>query len=710
MGLWVRRLLPIMTALTAIPLMATASYGQLCTSDSLRQAIAQLQNPQNRPQAQASLKQCGEVAVQPLASALNVDDTITRRYAAETLGQIGQEAKSAVLALVRVSQGDSDPQIRSVAVQALSAIGKNSQANSSQLQGWQIGQIQDLKTLQQQLNQALTALQQDKTDWATKADDLNTLRRAADALQTQLDKLTKQPNYQVLFWGQSHPWIVLIGAGAIAIITTHRMVFWLRPLWLLKLGDGAIQAIAKLPQVGAALSGVLKVLLPLKYHPRVLDAWVEQHWQAAQAGFLSLDTVKDRQIHIPLPVHLDGTVRNPLSSSDLSLTFRNKTAVLLITGEGGAGKTSLACQIALWGLEKCLITHRLLPVLIETELDDKKPLIEAIGGQLKVLINQQDNLPPELLQKLLQHQRILVIVDHLSEMSETTRKQVTPELANFPAKALIVTSRLHEPLGRVPKTVLKPLQIETNRLWKFIPDYLESIKKRDLFEDDEYSDACDRLRRIAGERPITVLLARLYIDHMIQEREGAGGILPDSVPKLMLSYLNRLNQNIDPTQKRDDLDVQRDAQIVAWECLKQTYRPTLVKKEDAIAALAKEADDAKARLDYLEQRLQVLQSPEPRDKTRIILDPLAEYLAATYCVEHNCHHENPETAWREFFQEIDQKLDQSNEASDVIRGFLLAVWDCCEDQAKETRIPDFVTAELDPKAGVNRQELERVHC
>ncbi|MBE9183109.1 hypothetical protein IQ268_31740 [Oculatella sp. LEGE 06141] len=39
---------------------------------------------------------------------------------------------------------------------------------------------------------------------------------------------------------------------------------------------------------------------------------------------------------------------------------------------------------------------------------------------------------------------------------------------------------------------------------------------------------------------------------------------------------------------------------------------------------------------------------------------------------------------------------------------LLAVWDCCEDKAKEKKIPDFVAIELDPKAGVDRKELERV--
>ena len=91
--------------------------------------------------------------------------------------------------------------------------------------------------------------------------------------------------------------------------------------------------------------------------------------------------------------------------------------------------------------------------------------------------------------------------------------------------------------------------------------------------------------------------------------------------------------------------MQRDAKVVAWECLKQTYRPGWIKKVDAIAVLETIEDEmpAKDRLHYLEKRLQFLQTPEPGDSTRIILDPLAEYLAAAYLVEQTCKESRPPT-------------------------------------------------------------------
>lgn len=718
------RLLPVVIVLVTSPLLPANATEQACPAESLQQAIAQLPNDQQRPESQEALKLCGEGAVQPLASALSADAT-TRLYAAETLGQIGWEAISAVPALVAVSQDDRDPQVRHNAVQALSAIGQSNKTQSEQLQGWQIGEIQNLKDLEQQLDKLLIELEKDSTDWGGKANDLETLRLTRNALQTQLDYLTNQPSYQVVSWGQGNLWVVGAGVGVIGLITVYGAAFWLRPLWLLKLGDGLIEAIAKIPHMGTALSGVLKVLVPLKYHTRVLDAWVSEHWQQVEKAFLELDTVKDRQIHITLPVRIgqDQAFINQLSGSDLAATFQKRPAVLLIVGEGGSGKTSLACQIAQWGLNKQLTSHRLLPILIETELDDKKTLIEVIRGQLNALIGKPEDIPTDLLEKLLEHQRILVIVDHLSEMGEATRKQIMPELEPFPAKALVITSRLEEPLGKVRKTILRPQRIEADRLLGFMQAYVrwKLNKQDDPFIDDEYSVACDRLRRMVGQRNITVLLARLYAEQMIEQQQGAGGMLPASVPELMLSYLNQLNRTIELGNQRDRLQVQREVQVIAWECLKQTYRPAAAPREAVIQALretqalrTQPVEDSKAQdqacsanLDYLETRLRLVQTLEPGDKIRIVLDPLAEYLAAICLVDRSRTQENPEAFWQQFLESIDPILQQSNDPPKAIQGFLLAVRDCCLVKQKEARIPAGVPEELARRAGLDPEELRR---
>ncbi|TVP65956.1 MAG: hypothetical protein EA342_13195 [Leptolyngbya sp. LCM1.Bin17] len=194
---------------------------------------------------------------------------------------------------------------------------------------------------------------------------------------------------------------------------------------------------------------------------------------------------------------------------------------------------------------------------------------------------------------------------------------------------------------------------------------------------------------------------------MIEARERTDMILPNSVPKLMLSYLNQLNRTIEADNKRDILAVQQDAQAIAWACLQQTYRPTTIKKTVALAALAA-LDDAtppQERLTYLEKRLQLLQTPEPGDSTRIILDPLAEYLAAAYWVERTCQQADPPGTWATFFESIDQKLAQAQETPEVIRGFLLALYDCCLDNSHHDGIPPDLPNQLLDKAKIDSNQL-----
>jgi hypothetical protein len=111
---------------------------------------------------------------------------------------------------------------------------------------------------------------------------------------------------------------------------------------------------------------------------------------------------------------------------------------------------------------------------------------------------------------------------------------------------------------------------------------------------------------------------------MIQERQGAGGILPDSVPRLMLSHLAQINRTVESAQQRQDPAVQRDAQAVAWACLENTYRPSWITKETAIAALARVDNGAvEERFHYLRDRLSFLQPSDPGDR-------LAQYTGKPY--------------------------------------------------------------------------------
>jgi len=511
-----------------------------------------------------------------------------------------------------------------------------------------------------------------------------------------------------------------IWAGAIYLVTLSAIclvLLWLRPIWLLRINDALkLKVDIQLPDwLGGARVPLRHALLVgfFNFHPRVLDAWVEKHIDNAREVFEEKPTAKDREVHVAVPVLCDGELIMELSPGQLRETSRKKRWCLLICGEGGAGKTSLACQVARWAMASDrvgrLYEHLSLPILIEESFDlqplDAKPFasfMDAIREQLAALIRAEKPIDVELLTHLLKRLRVLVLVDHFSEMNEVTRKAIRPQHPDFPVNALIVTSRIEEKFSGLARTTIKPQRIQGNRLSSFMEAYLAQRGKRDSFDDAEYFDACRQLSLIVGARDITALLAKLYAEQMIAIKEGLmGDRLPEDIPELMLNYLNELNYNVSENRLDDKL-VHRGAKTVAWKCLSEKYRPSVAKTEQVLVALGAESE-SETLLRYLENRLRLIQTVGAgRDRIRFSLDTLAEYLAGLYLVDR---YVDDETAWRDFIHHADGLPG----APGSIQGFLLAVRDCClTARGTEARVPDFVAEELGTRAGLDPNVMAEI--
>jgi hypothetical protein len=165
----------------------------------------------------------------------------------------------------------------------------------------------------------------------------------------------------------------------------------------------------------------------------------------------------------------------------------------------------------------------MLPILIESELDGKvkegERLIEAIRAELKDLIDESQPCDVALLQHLLREKRILVTIDHLSELSQESRVEIRPNNPDFMINALVVTTRIDAKLGD-HDTVIRPMRVQGNRLSSFMDAYLTRIGKRDLFDDAEFFDACRHLSQLIRDRDITLLLAKMYAEHIATAKQG----------------------------------------------------------------------------------------------------------------------------------------------------------------------------------------------
>ncbi|TAF49542.1 MAG: HEAT repeat domain-containing protein, partial [Oscillatoriales cyanobacterium] len=613
-----------------------------------------------------------KTAVPQLIPLLKDSDANVRSSAASALGSIGFEAKTAVPQLIPLLK-DSDANVRISAADALVSIALSLQEKAKTLTS------PDLNQAVSNLESALKILAEPKAGFS-QATITNLPLYLKELKAEQNDRLfVKSIIQNPYIWGTGIYLFLLFGTFAI------------RPLWLLKIYEYLKPLDIKIPQFGIDVS--LRFWIFLKYHPRVLDAWVTAHIQATRDEFQKRETVRDRKIFVPIPVILDNNTIATLKGKDLQPTFAQKRGCLLIWEEGGAGKTSLACQIGKWAMsdnpEERICSHRMLPVLIEDELkvaEGKQPFIEAIRGQLQDLTDTTEAISEELLEQLLKQRRILVIVDHFSEMSEQTRTAIKPEMPDFPVNALLVTSRLEEPLGRVTKTAIKPLRIAGNRLSSFMESYLSQRQKRDLFSDTEFFNACIQLSTIAGDRNITVLLAKLYADQLIAKKEGTtDGNLPDNIAELMLHYLNQVNRSV-TENKSSDATVQKDAKIIAWECLKPTYRPAAANHQNTIDALG--GENAESRIKYLEDKLRIIQTKGvAHDQVHFALDPVAEYLAALYLLDINGI---DDSKWQDFL-----KVADSQNSPEGIKGFMLAVKDCYLDRIPGAKDTDFLPKEIE---------------
>jgi hypothetical protein len=160
--------------------------------------------------------------------------------------------------------------------------------------------------------------------------------------------------------------------------------------------------------------------------------------------------------------------------------------------------------------------------------------------------------------------------------------------------------------------------------------------------------------------------------------------LPETIPDLMLQYLNELNRK---EPKLDDRSVHAAAKKIAWECLRQTFRPSPASVEAILQTLGGNSE-AEARLDYMEKKLHLVQClGTGRDRVKFSLDPLAEYLAGLYILEKNG---DSEQRWQEFLGQVDGVTG----APGAINGFLLAVRDCCLAKAREAGISSAAAGRL----------------
>ena len=459
--------------------------------------------------------------------------------------------------------------------------------------------------------------------------------------------------------GSTIPAVLLYPAAWILFLLA---LYGIRPLWLLWISRLLVEPLAETSFGGFKLKpGADLLCLTLHRRSRVLNAFVKKYLPVAEGQFNARATVSERQLYVPLSVGLPQIIDS----------FRQPRTTVLIHGDGGIGKTTLACQTAAWGMAPDgAKVAPMLPVLIESDLAGGEALQTRVLRQLQELI-AESRLPSNgLVEELLREGRLLLIVDGLSERDGNTLQEV--KNSRHAIARLLLTSRGDEQelLKEFPGVVrLEPPRLRGADLFQFVENYLTAKKGQYKFSDDELFEVCDQLLDTAGDREITPLLAKLYIEMLIAGKDGLSTKdLPANVPDLMVSYVDKVSGNAgyDTAGK---IRVREAMKQVGRLCLAPRFQPDSASRTEIEEAL-RGAGLPDTILSELEKMRLVVAVDQEKKKLKIVMDPLAEYMAALSLLDE-CG--TDERQWRTF---LDRVKENTTEIANI-RGFLLAVRDCC---------------------------------
>ncbi len=649
-------------------------------------------SPELRERAIEALARIGGAETVRLLSNVVQDSgasATTRKSAIRALHGMGARAHDAIPFLVGALD---DPEVRAPAAAALATIAMGLKDTRD------IERLPALRTARTRLRQIAPP-----PGPAAPGSDREVVRRSLDGLEDAVAALEMIERAGRMPFAWRVALILLAVASRILLAVASLLLVWvavlgLRPGWLLAVSDRLDRLDERLRWlIPQPVSQRLRELLAhFNYRPRALDTWVARHVGAARASFdQSFPRAHDDNVILLPLAHPGPGTASFASPRQLAHLFRSAQARVLISGGPETGKTCWASHLGRAAMhdrvEERLRTNPMIVVLLDRDtkpLGGDDSLIHVLQRKLALVLHLAR--PPRWLfvRALLRHQRLLVILDGLSEMTSEMRALVRRSFSAFDVNALLITSREGDLLEGLAVSALAPRALEPQHLARHVERYLSQLFAGKGWGDSALQAIAQKVLHLLGGRPCSALvLARLCAESLLHAPAEGLPSLPDNVPDLVLGHVRRLCARPGEGPGDGPDPVMRDVQAVAWACLASGYRHSPSPRSHVLAELGnlpQPEGTGEARLTGLQAHAGLLHGPGD-DTLAFTTDLLAEYLAGMHLVEN---YKDDLPRWQEFFKRLPR--DQAPAA----QNFLLAVRDCCLVRHRQAGLTDFVLHQL----------------
>jgi hypothetical protein len=490
---------------------------------------------------------------------------------------------------------------------------------------------------------------------------------------------TKQERYDisktftpVSFYDRHPGFVVSIAcAGAILLILVTLLI--VQPLWLYQLYKKTAY-LRNLATVTGNAGKIFEVvdkltIMPLfVLQPRVANAWVKKHGKFLINYFTKQPTVIEHHKYISLPIKIQShnslEIEKPSPANLHEYLKRNRTCIEIV-GPGGVGKTTLGVQIGLWAMHEKNATYfsnpTWLPIIIEQETEDIYNTVKTIIVSLT-----NEKIDDQFLTYLLKKQKLLVIIDALSERSIKMQQHIQDIYAQMPINALIITSRTPVNIRIGENTHFYPQPMDFVKVAEYVKAVLINRNEEVFKSDINRSRLSDKIISIfrVGDKEIQILpiLTTLMMkDAILLSAQPEGNDInyiinkmSSSIPDVFINYLLSVNPKTGENIFTEE-EILNYSEIIALASLGDDYIPGDILLNSSLKQLLHTEPHLKKNIiDRLIKNGILLPYRRYGSDTylRFALDPLAEYLAA-YGVAKNCGADK--TNWENTYIKIKEK-------------------------------------------------------